>query len=280
MPCLNSEDTIATQLNALSNQNWSGPWEVIVSDGGSTDHTLKIVEQYKDRINNLHIVNASDRRGCAYARNVAAKVATGEVLAFCDADDEVGKNWLSTLGMALLKYDFVACRTDIDKLNTNWIKKTRLHFQKDRLIVHSFPSFFPHAAGGTLGVKRWLHEAVGGFNESLLVLEDTDYCWRIQLKGIELHFVSNAVVHYRYRNTFRDMYRQSSNYGMGTIILYRKYQQFGIPKISRKKEMLSWVSLIKKLIKIRDKGDLASWIWRLGWRMGRLKGNIAREILT
>ena len=61
IPCLNAEATIATQLEALANQHWSKPWEVVVSDNGSTDNSLEIVKSYKDRLPNLRIVDASAR---------------------------------------------------------------------------------------------------------------------------------------------------------------------------------------------------------------------------
>ena len=274
IPCLNAEDTIATQLEALAGQKWYGSWEVIVSDNGSTDNSLKIVEKYKDRLPNLQITDASDRRGAAHAQNIGAKAATGKGLLFCDADDEVGPGWLTALGMALLDHDFVACRTDIAKLNTNWVKKSRPNPQREGLQKFSYPPFLPHAGGSTIGVKRWLHKAIGGFDESLLFLQDTDYCWRIQLKGIELIFVPNAVIHIRFRKKFRDIFRQGSYYGTYNIVLCKKYEQLGMPKLSWKKEVLFWVYSVKSLIQIRDKGDLASWIWALGWRFGRLKGSI------
>ncbi|MBF2059991.1 glycosyltransferase family 2 protein, partial [Fischerella thermalis] len=37
IPCLNAAETIGVQLEALANQQWSQPWEVIIADNGSTD---------------------------------------------------------------------------------------------------------------------------------------------------------------------------------------------------------------------------------------------------
>ena len=102
IPLFNDAEYIAIQLNALANQNWSEPWELIVSDNGSTDGSLRVVEQYRKRIPNLRIVDSSDMRGAAHARNVGATAALSDNLAFCDADDEVAPGWLKAMGEALL----------------------------------------------------------------------------------------------------------------------------------------------------------------------------------
>ena len=278
IPCLNEADTIATQLEALANQVWFQPWEVIVSDNGSTDNSIKIVERYRERICNLQIIDASDRQGQAYALNMGVEASSGEFLAFCDADDEVGPGWVAAIGNALSKHDFIACRTDIEKLNSAWVKKSRGSFQHDGIQKYDYPSYFPHAGGGTIGVKRWIHEAIGGFDESLVFLHDTDYCWKIQLMGIKLHFVSDALIHIRLRNKLKDIYMQAKNYGEYNVLLYKNYQKFGMPRLTWKKRIIRLAGVIKSLLKIRDIGNFAKFVWNLGWYIGWLKGNIIYRI--
>lgn len=123
IPCYNGANTIADQLEALANQEWSEPWEIIVADNRSTDNSMAIVKQYQERLPNLRIVDASARQGQPYALNCGAEAAVGESLAFCDADDVVGPCWLVAMGQALSKYDFVACRFDTEKLNPPWLSK-------------------------------------------------------------------------------------------------------------------------------------------------------------
>lgn len=99
IPCFNAAATIGEQLQALVSQNWKDTWEVIVSDNGSTDGSIKVVEQFKGELPNLHIVDASRRRGTAHARNRGAAMASGDALVFVDADDEVAPGWLEAIGM-------------------------------------------------------------------------------------------------------------------------------------------------------------------------------------
>ena len=264
IPCFNAADTIAAQLEALASQRWSEPWEVIVANNRSTDESMDIVEQYRDRLPNLCIADAAARQGQPYALNVGARAATGEALAFCDADDEVGSGWLAAMGEALSRYDFVACRFDIEKLNAPWAYNSRRNPQQDGLQQYQYPPYLPHAGGGSLGVKRSLHEAIGGFDESLPILHDTDYCWRLQLAGTELYFVPDAVLHVRFRDTLGGMYRQARGYAEYNVLLYKRYRPLGMPKLSWQTGVQGWLHLLRRLPQIGSKAAFARWVWRFG----------------
>src|SRR5262245_53435164 len=110
IPCRNAVKTIEAQLDALCQQEWEGGWEVIVADNGSMDGTREVVARFFGRLPPLLLVDASTRRGAGHARNVGVKAATGDAIVFCDADDEVGAGWLSAMGNALTRHDFVAGR--------------------------------------------------------------------------------------------------------------------------------------------------------------------------
>ena len=160
IPCLNAAATIGVQLEALARQSWEGEWEVIVADNGSTDGSREIVESYRGRLPGLKLVDASDRRGQAHARNLGAAAATGDAFLFCDADDEVAPGWLAALGRALAVHEFVACRYDNETLNPVWVRRTHLNPQKDGLTAYDYPPFLPHAGGGGLAcgapsTRRW-----------------------------------------------------------------------------------------------------------------------------
>jgi glycosyltransferase involved in cell wall biosynthesis len=296
--CYNGVDTIATQLDALANQYWTEPWEVIVSDNGSTDGSIRIIERYRDKFQNFRTVDASARRGQAYAQNIAAEAATGDALAFCDADDEVAPGWVAALGEALSRYDFVASRFDYKKLNEPWVLETRPGAQENGLERIWFPPYLPCAGSCGLGVRKSIHEAVGGFDESLACHVDTDYCLKIQMTGVALRFVPEAVVHVRYRNTLRGIFHQASRWGEYFNLLCKRYQELaglrnhGAWKryVNRWKRLFAsllkcilvwglsplyvgkWKSVLSRLPKRRTKGDIGAMIWQLGWQIGQLKG--------
>lgn len=280
IPCFNAEDTIAVQLEALASQRWTKPWEVIVSDNGSTDRTLSILERYMERLPHFRIMDSSDRPGAAHARNVGVLAATGEALAFCDADDEVAPGWLAAIGDALSEHDFVASRFETKKLNEPRTLKTRVGAQQVRLQEYTYPPYLPHSGGSGLGVKRALHEQIGGFDETMLRLHDTDYCWRIQLAGTVLHFVTDAIIHIRFPDTISAKCRQTLVWGEYNVLLYKKYRAFGMPKLSWKSSVKKWMSLLWTLPQIRSKSGRAAWLGQLAGGVGRVKGSIKHRVFA
>lgn len=82
IPAYNSAKTLARAVDSVISQTWPAH-EVIVIDDGSTDNTLQVAHGYGDSVQVIHQANA----GVSAARNRGANTATGDWLAFLDADD-------------------------------------------------------------------------------------------------------------------------------------------------------------------------------------------------
>jgi hypothetical protein len=78
----NSEHTLARAIRSVLDQTWPAH-ELIVVDDGSTDGTLEVARSFAAQVVCVHQANA----GVSTARNVGADRATGDWLAFLDADD-------------------------------------------------------------------------------------------------------------------------------------------------------------------------------------------------
>lgn len=90
IPAHNARTTIDEQLDALMRQTYDRPFEVLLCDNGSTDGTAAhVTTRPRCEAYELRVIDASAVPGASYARNLGAAVATGEFLAFCDADDKV-----------------------------------------------------------------------------------------------------------------------------------------------------------------------------------------------
>ena len=95
IPARNEAATIVEQLDALAAQEWSGSWEVVVVDNGSTDATPDVVTAYGAREPRVRLVQALERAGLNYARNVGIEATHGRAFALCDADDLVAPGWVA-----------------------------------------------------------------------------------------------------------------------------------------------------------------------------------------
>lgn len=280
IPCLNAAATLGEQLEALAAQAYAGDWEVVMADNGSTDGSREVAESFRARLPALLLVDAADRRGQAHAKNLGARAATGDALLYCDADDVVAPGWLAALHAALSEHDFVACRYDNQKLNPAWAARTHLNPQRDGLTRYDYPDFLPHAGGGGLAVTRRAHEAVGGFDEGMPALEDTDYCWRLQLAGFPLVFAPEALVYIRHRHDLGSVYRQGKSYGLHNVLIYKKYRGQGMPRLGLLPGLLRWGKLLATSYRALAPATRGRWLWQLGWRIGRLQGCWRHRVLA
>ncbi len=280
IPCYNCADVVGEQLAGLADQAFARPWEVLLIDNGGTDDLAAAVAPFADRLPELRVVMATDARGSAHARNVGARHARGDVLLFADADDVVGAGWLAAMVEALERHPFVACRMDFEKLNAPSEGRARRSIQQQDLQSYTYPDFLPHAAGGTLGVRREVHEAVGGFDTSLLRLQDTDYCWRIQLAGFEMAFVPDAVIHYRLRETLSETWRQAFRYGEYNVKLYQLYRGKGMGKLTVRQGLRAWYYLLRQLPRLLRVDARAKVVWSTAWRLGRLYGSLRYRVFA
>jgi GT2 family glycosyltransferase len=281
IPCLDAADTLGVQLAALAAQEHAGQWEVVVADNGSRDGSRELAASFRGRLPGLRVVDAGDRPGQAHARNAGAAAARGEALLFLDADDEVAPGWLAAMAAALAEHDFVACRYDNEALNPEWVRDTHLNPQRDGVTVYDYPPYLPHAGGGGLGIRRAVHETVGGFDESMAALEDTDYCWRVQRAGHRLAFAPDAVVRIRHRRDLRSMFRQGWRFGRWNVAIYKRYRPLGMPRLGVLPGVLRWGKLVLNTpALLLSRGGRARWTWMMGWRLGRLQGCLLERVLA
>ncbi|MBI3899636.1 MAG: glycosyltransferase family 2 protein [Gammaproteobacteria bacterium] len=278
--CYNAETTIAEQLEALAQQRWSEPWEVIVVNNRSTDRSTAIAESYRQRLPNLRVVDALAKQGAAYAMNVGVGAATSQFIAFCDADDVVADGWVAAMGQALQQYAFVSGPFEIHRLNQSPLARSRRNPQPTGIQQYTHPPFLPHAGCGNMGVQRAAFDSVNGFDESMLALFDTDFCWRLQLRGIPLTPVADAVLHVRYRDSVGRLLRQACHYAEHNVLLYKRYRPLGMPKLDVKSGIRAWIDLIRAAPDLLHEETRARYLWDLGWRTGRIYGSIKYRVLS
>ncbi|MBO5371387.1 MAG: glycosyltransferase family 2 protein [Lachnospiraceae bacterium] len=96
IPLYNSEKTIIKTLKSVMNQTRLDLIdEIVIVDDGSTDLSVKIINDYiaKEKIDIVKIVS-QENKGAASARNKGISLAKNEFIALLDADDEWKKQKL------------------------------------------------------------------------------------------------------------------------------------------------------------------------------------------
>ncbi len=207
------DDDLRAQLESVVAQELIHPFEVIVSLNSDGPDQRAALEQLVLEIDDsrLRVVEAADRRGAAYARNVGAAAARAPLLAFCDADDVTRPGWLKALADALVDHAAVGGRL-VDFTDRGHLPKWRPPATPGAL-----PTFLgvPYLVSANMAITTDAFADVGGFDETLTRCEDIAISWRLIERGHSLAFQPDAVVDYRVRTSIYAMLRQHHMYGIG-----------------------------------------------------------------
>jgi GT2 family glycosyltransferase len=218
----------------------------------------------------------------ARARNVGVRAASGEHILFCDADDVVDDGWGAALQHALDEHGFVCARRDVQRLNSPVAIESNRRVPEGPICWWD-GGFLPYTAGCVLGVRRGLHESIGGFDESFVRLgEDLDYCWRIQLEtGEPLHAVPDAIVHYRFHTGLRRSFRQARNYGASSVYVYARWlNHLRVPPHQWSAGLWAWLRVLASLRRVRRRGGFGRWVWDIGNLVGYAEASARLRVLV
>jgi len=133
VPVFNEEKTVAGVVGVLLNNPLIN--EVICINDGSTDKSLKVLEDFKDKI---QLINFSKNKGKSYALVEGIKKAKGEIITFFDADlTNLSDDYINTLLEPVLESKF---RAVLGYPSSGWIPDPfsnltgeRAYYKKDLL---------------------------------------------------------------------------------------------------------------------------------------------------
>ena len=187
IPVYNGEIFLEDTIKSVLNQNYDN-WECIVVDDGSIDGSAAIAKKH-EQIIYLH----REHKNVAAARNLGIQKASGEYLAFLDADDIWDTHKLETqinymeespeIDYSITKHSLFL--TEGLKDIPQWVRTN--HLQEETL------AYIP----SSLIVRKSAFEIVGYFDESYQISDDSDWFLRARDAGIKLGIIDKNLLHKR-----------------------------------------------------------------------------------
>lgn len=185
----NGEKHIEQTIKSVLNQTYSNI-EYLIIDGASTDNTLKIINQYKEKI--TQFVSEEDS-GIYNAMNKGLALAKGEIIGILNADDYYFENTIQQVVEA-----FSASKSDLIYGNMVKLKTLQnIDYLKEvapniSLIEQTMPIFHPATF-----VKKSVYEKIGGFNEKYKLSADYDFIYRAYKNNLNFEYIPQPLTVFR-----------------------------------------------------------------------------------
>lgn len=206
VPTYNVAKTIKKCLGSILNQTVK-PHEILVVDGHSQDETLKVLQEYP----NVKITGFA--KGIGKARKILANNASGDLIAWIDADTIVPRNWIE------LNVQIHQKRKDIMILSGEFQPLDALSPEKIVLDISCESTPVVELLGSRQGactMKKELFSIVN-YDERFRRSEDWDFVVSAHRKGIKMHCCSG--LKYFHLTRSRKRYLRDMIYA-GTYVLF------------------------------------------------------------
>lgn len=222
VPAFNAEATINECVRSLLELRYPrDKLELVVVDNDSRDGTPRALKEYDGRIVLMH----ERKRGAAAARNTGLADATGEVVAFTDADCVVDPDWMRHLvcplqdpGVGIAGGPILASPTanDVERFGEE------IHDHR-RAIEDLRP---PYAITMSWASRREVLRKLGAFDERFTRSQDVDLSYRMIQAGYRLAFVSEAIVHHRNESSLGGLFREGFVHGYHGVHARKRHERF------------------------------------------------------
>jgi len=210
--------------------------EVIVIDDGSKDGTGYFVSTFPCKL-----LSHQKSRGQSYCRNLGAREAGGEILAFLDSDCVAGATWLKDI-VTYFQWNSVGAvggyvggyyvESPLDRYEEVC---SPLNMGKRILYDAESKSTF-YVPSCNMLVRRKVFLETGGFNDNMNLGEDVDFCWRLRKRGYTLIYAPQGSVKHKHRNGLPVFLKRRADYGTSEAVLYNfdkeKKKRFYIPPLA------------------------------------------------
>jgi glycosyltransferase involved in cell wall biosynthesis len=223
IPAYNEEKVIKKTLESMIETRYPRK-EIIFVDDGSTDGTLEIAKEFKNKITVLHKENG----GKASALNYGLVYTKGEIVVVVDADTIIGRNSLKEIVKGFEVDENVAAVAGNIKVRNrvNWITKCQaleylIGIQVIRRAFDAFGSIT--VVPGALGAfKKSFVSDTGAYGKETIV-EDFDQTIKLLKAGLITQGSVKAVAYTEAPDTLTDFVNQRKRWYRGNIQVLKRH---------------------------------------------------------
>lgn len=208
---LNEGESIRGLLDSIVGQSRQ-PDEVVICDGGSTDHTVEVIEEYAEWLP-LRVI-AAPGVNISEGRNIAIAEAAYNLLAVTDAGVRLDPDWLAWLVAPLEE------NPALQVVSGFFLPDPQTPFEVamgatvlPELCDITPETFMPSSRSVAFRREAW--EQVGGYPEWIDFCEDLIFDFRLDALVGPFGFAPEAVVYFRPRPSLEAFYRQYYQYARG-----------------------------------------------------------------
>ncbi|HEY9877120.1 MAG TPA: glycosyltransferase, partial [Leptolyngbyaceae cyanobacterium] len=226
VPIYNGERDLPELIQRLLAQTYSAERvEFLLVDNGSCDRTPQILQAAAQSHPQIRVISYAAVQSSYAARNAGIRAATGDVLAFTDADCYPSPTWLEKLVQPFEAPEVGLVAGEVEAFPSgNWIERyadRKATLSQKSTLAHPF---CPYGQTANLAIRAILFKQVGLFRPYLTSGGDADICWRMQREGgWQLVFAPEATIQHHHRSTLKELRRQWYRYGCSNRYLHELY---------------------------------------------------------
>jgi glycosyltransferase involved in cell wall biosynthesis len=219
----NNANTIRSAINSVLNQSYN-EIEYIIIDGASTDKTLDIINEYRDKIS---VIVSEKDKGIYDAMNKGILQATGDIIGILNSDDLYENNKIIELiadefikdkKLEILYGDLVyVAINDIAKIVRKWTScdYDLTFFERGEVPPH--PSLF---------LKKNVYNIAGLFNLEYKLASDYEFMLRVFKKNtFKIKYINKILVKMRLGGATNKNYK---NIYLGNVEIHKAWNKNGL----------------------------------------------------
>lgn len=194
IPVYNREKYITLAVESVLRQTYTD-WELIISDDGSTDGTLEMINEFAQYDSRIKILTAP-HKGAVYALIAGFDAAQGEFIGQLDSDDLLEPQALELTVEALDNHPewgmIYSNYRDIDEqgqlVRVGW--RCSIPYSSHKLLTHFMVFHFRL-------IRKAIYQEVSGFDSNFDRIEDYELCLRLS-EMTEIGKVDEFLYQYRH----------------------------------------------------------------------------------